>query len=339
MTDFTTLLGALAILLPATLAGLHVFIRRRLAAEARAEWIERQSAKPATIEGVTEAEFIRLFVLSHAPRWMLYAAGGLAAALAATPVALFVIPFVYNQVWLLNGAPDWAGETGYVYQFTPDVRSDRRLGGGGGLLRPVDAPAHARAVQSRPGACARRTHPRRHRLAAAPEMGPARPARRLSLTEHIMEFLHAMVRVSDVEESLRFYCEGLGLKEIRRTDSEAGRFTLIFLASADDMKRGGFSGEESPIPAGLPCIELTHNWDPEDYDGGRNFGHLAWRVQDIYALCARLQGMGYEINRPPRDGRMAFVKSPDGISFEFLQAGDPLPPAEPWASMENSGSW
>jgi hypothetical protein len=118
MTDFTTLLGALAILLPAALAGLHVFIRRRLAAEARAEWIERQSAKPATIEGVTEAEFIRLFVLSHAPRWMLYAAGGLAAALAATPVALFVIPFVYNQVWLLNGAPDWAGETGYVYQFT-----------------------------------------------------------------------------------------------------------------------------------------------------------------------------------------------------------------------------
>ncbi len=154
-----------------------------------------------------------------------------------------------------------------------------------------------------------------------------------------MEYLHTMVRVSDIEESLRFYCEGLGLREIRRMDSEAGRFTLVFLASPDDLKRGAFSGAESPIPAGLPCIELTHNWDPEAYGGERNFGHMAYRVQDVYALCARLQGMGYVIHRPPRDGRMAFVKSPDGISIELLQAGDPLEPAEPWASMENTGSW
>tara|TARA_R110002072_G_scaffold66640_6_gene164120 strand:- start:524 stop:988 length:465 start_codon:yes stop_codon:yes gene_type:complete len=154
-----------------------------------------------------------------------------------------------------------------------------------------------------------------------------------------MEFLHTMVRVSDVEASLRFYCEGLGLKEIRRTDSEQGRFTLIFLASPDDLKRGGFTGDESPIPAGLPCLELTHNWDPESYEGGRNFGHVAYRVADIYASCAHLDGMGYTIHRPPRDGRMAFVKSPDGISVELLQAGDALPKQEPWASMDNSGSW
>ena len=154
-----------------------------------------------------------------------------------------------------------------------------------------------------------------------------------------MEYLHTMVRVSDVDTSLRFYCEGLGLKEIRRTDSEAGRFTLIFLASLDDMKRGGFTGEESPIPSGLATIELTHNWDPEDYDSGRNFGHLAYRVADIYAICAHLDAMGYVISRPPRDGRMAFVKSPDGISIELLQAGDALPAQEPWVSMDNTGSW
>lgn len=154
-----------------------------------------------------------------------------------------------------------------------------------------------------------------------------------------MEFLHTMVRISDVEASLRFYCEGLGLKEIRRIDSEPGRFSLIFLASPDDMKRGGFTGEERPIPPGLPCLELTYNWDSEDYDGGRNFGHVAYRVADIYAICAHLDAMGYVIHRPPRDGRMAFVKSPDGISIEFLQAGEALPPQEPWASMENSGSW
>lgn len=154
-----------------------------------------------------------------------------------------------------------------------------------------------------------------------------------------MEYLHAMVRVSDLDASLRFYCDGLGLKEIRRIDNEAGRFTLVFLASPDDLARGGFSGEERPMPAGLPCVELTWNWDEAGYDGGRNFGHLAWRVKDIYALCAHLQDMGYVIARPPRDGRMAFVRSPDAISIELLQAGDALPPAEPWASMGNTGSW
>ncbi len=154
-----------------------------------------------------------------------------------------------------------------------------------------------------------------------------------------MEFLHTMVRVSDIDASLRFFCDGLGLREIRRMDSEKGRFTLVFLASPDDIERGGFSGEEKPIPAGLPCIELTYNWDPEEYEGGRNFGHLAYRVKDIYALCERLESMGYTINRPPRDGRMAFVRSPDGISIELLQAGDAKPAAEPWASRENVGAW
>ena len=154
-----------------------------------------------------------------------------------------------------------------------------------------------------------------------------------------MEYLHTMIRVSDVEATLHFFCDGLGLKEIRRFDSEAGRFTLIFLASPDDMKRGGFTGEENPIPAGLPTVELTHNWDPEDYPGGRNFGHLAYRVQDIYAVCARMAGLGFKIHRPPRDGRMAFVKSPDGISVELLQAGEARELQEPWASMENIGNW
>lgn len=154
-----------------------------------------------------------------------------------------------------------------------------------------------------------------------------------------MEYLHTMIRVSDVDATLRFFCDGLGMKEIRRVDSEAGRFTLIFLASPDDLKRGGYTGEESPIPAGLPTIELTHNWDPEDYSGGRNFGHLAYRVQDIYAICARMAGLGYTVHRPPRDGRMAFLKSPDGISIELLQAGDARAPQEPWSSMENTGSW
>lgn len=138
-----------------------------------------------------------------------------------------------------------------------------------------------------------------------------------------MKFLHTMVRVSDVDESLRFYCEGLGLTETRRYDNEKGRFTLIFLAAPGD------DGGE---------IELTHNWDEKGYDGGRNFGHLAYRVKDIYALCAHLQDMGYTINRPPRDGHMAFVRSPDNISVELLQEGD-LEPKEPWASMPNVGEW
>jgi lactoylglutathione lyase len=138
-----------------------------------------------------------------------------------------------------------------------------------------------------------------------------------------VKYLHTMIRVSDVEATLRFF-ELLGLSELRRFDNEAGRFTLIFLAAPGDE------------PA---QVELTHNWDESGYTGGRNFGHLAYAVDDIYAACARLQAGGVTINRPPRDGRMAFVKSPDGISIELLQAGPALAPAEPWASMANTGSW
>ncbi|AVX04758.1 VOC family protein [Maritalea myrionectae] len=139
-----------------------------------------------------------------------------------------------------------------------------------------------------------------------------------------MKYLHTMVRISNIDESLRFYCEGLGLQENRRIDNEKGRFTLIFLSAPGD--------EEAQV-------ELTYNWDPEEYDGGRNFGHLAYRVKDIYALCQHLMDMGYTINRPPRDGHMAFVRSPDNISFELLQEGDSLEPKEPWASMSNTGEW
>jgi lactoylglutathione lyase len=139
-----------------------------------------------------------------------------------------------------------------------------------------------------------------------------------------IKYLHTMVRVTDVEDSLRFYCDLLGLREIRRRDSEQGRFTLIFLAP---------EGQEEAQ------VELTHNWDPEEYGAGRNFGHLAYAVEDIYAICQRLHDAGVTINRPPRDGNMAFVKSPDGISVELLQMGDALPPQEPWASMPNTGSW
>ncbi|MEP3071312.1 VOC family protein [Maricaulis sp.] len=157
-----------------------------------------------------------------------------------------------------------------------------------------------------------------------------------------MRYLHTMVRVSDLDASLRFYCEGLGLKEISRMDSEKGRFTLIFLATPEDVEAAGYPGgvyTGGKIPEGLPCVELTHNWDPEEYSGGRNFGHLAYRMDNVYDTCAHLQAMGYTINRPPRDGHMAFVRSPDGISVELLQRGDNLPPQEPWASMENTGSW
>ncbi len=139
-----------------------------------------------------------------------------------------------------------------------------------------------------------------------------------------MEYLHTMVRISDIDESLDFYCNALGLEEVRRRDSEKGRFTLIFLRAPGDD-----SGE----------IELTYNWDPEAYSGGRNFGHLAYRVDNIYEICQRLTDKGVTINRPPRDGHMAFVRSPDNISIELLQKGDPLPPQEPWASMENTGTW
>ena len=139
-----------------------------------------------------------------------------------------------------------------------------------------------------------------------------------------MKYLHTMVRVSDLGQSLDFYCNKLGLKEIRRVEHEQGRFTLSFLAAEDD--------EDAQI-------ELTHNWDPEDYDGGRNFGHLAYQVDDIYDTCERLKTAGVVINRPPRDGYMAFVRSPDGISIELLQKGGALPSCEPWASMPNTGEW
>jgi lactoylglutathione lyase len=146
-----------------------------------------------------------------------------------------------------------------------------------------------------------------------------------------LNYLHTMVRISDVDKSLDFYCNKLGLTEIRRVDSEAGRFTLIFLAAPGDQARA--RAEQAPM------LELTHNWDPEVYAGGRNFGHLAFRVADIYSTCTHLQDGGVVINRPPRDGRMAFVRSPDGISIELLQKGDALPTREPWASMPNTGTW
>ncbi len=146
-----------------------------------------------------------------------------------------------------------------------------------------------------------------------------------------MQFLHTMVRVSDLDASLHFYCDLLGLKEVRRKDNDKGRFTLVFLAAPED--------EERSSQLNAPELELTWNWDPEEYHGGRNFGHLAYRVDDIYALCQKLMDNGVTINRPPRDGHMAFVRSPDGISVELLQKGDALEPAEPWASMENTGSW
>ena len=139
-----------------------------------------------------------------------------------------------------------------------------------------------------------------------------------------MKYLHTMVRVSDLESSLDFYCNKLGLEELRRYDNEQGRFTLVFLAAPGDE---------------TAQVELTYNWDPEDYLEGRNFGHLAYSVDDIYALCQQLADHGVTINRPPRDGRMAFIRSPDNISIELLQQGEPLPPAEPWLSMKNSGHW
>jgi lactoylglutathione lyase len=139
-----------------------------------------------------------------------------------------------------------------------------------------------------------------------------------------VKYLHTMVRVADLPAALRFYCDALGLREVRRTENERGRFTLVFLAAP---------GDESAQ------VELTWNWDPESYTGGRNFGHLAYAVDDIYATCQRLMDHGVTINRPPRDGHMAFVRSPEQISIELLQSGAPLPPREPWASMPNTGSW
>jgi len=146
-----------------------------------------------------------------------------------------------------------------------------------------------------------------------------------------MQYLHTMVRIRDIDASLDFYCNKLGLEEVRRYESKQGRFTLVFLAAPDDEGRA--RSEQAPL------VELTYNWDPEEYTGGRNFGHLAFRVDDIYAACQRLMEGGVTINRPPRDGHMAFVRSPDGISIELLQKGEALPSSEPWASMTNTGSW
>ena len=146
-----------------------------------------------------------------------------------------------------------------------------------------------------------------------------------------MRYLHTMVRVRDLDESLDFYCGKLGLVEVRRAEYPRGRFTLVFLAAPEDVERA--KRERAPL------LELTWNWDPEEYTGGRNFGHLAYEVEDIYDLCQRLMEAGVTINRPPRDGRMAFIRSPDGISIELLQRGEPLPVREPWASMPNVGTW
>jgi len=146
-----------------------------------------------------------------------------------------------------------------------------------------------------------------------------------------MRYLHTMVRVKDLDAALDFWCDKLGLVEIRRMENEQGRFTLVFLAAPEDAERSKETAS--------PQVELTYNWEPEDYTGGRNFGHLAYEVDDIYAACRRLMDGGVTINRPPRDGRMAFVRSPDGISVELLQKGGRLEPAEPWLSMPNTGTW
>lgn len=146
-----------------------------------------------------------------------------------------------------------------------------------------------------------------------------------------MRYLHTMVRVGDLGAALDFYCAKLGLVELSRNENQAGRFTLVFLAAPDDL--------ELARERKAPMVELTYNWDERDYPGGRNFGHLAYRVTDIYATCTKLMEGGVAINRPPRDGRMAFVRSSDGISIELLQAGDALAPAEPWVSMPNIGTW
>ena len=146
-----------------------------------------------------------------------------------------------------------------------------------------------------------------------------------------MNFLHTMVRVKDLEKSMDFYCNILGLEEVRRYDSEKGKFSLIYLAAPGDLPNAKTSK--------APLLELTYNWEPEDYKGGRNFGHLAYGVENIYETCQKLRDAGVTINRPPRDGHMAFIKSPDGISIELLQKGDSLAAIEPWVSMENIGSW
>lgn len=149
--------------------------------------------------------------------------------------------------------------------------------------------------------------------------------------EVVLEYLHTMIRIRDIDASLDFFCNKLGLVEINRRESPAGRYTLIFLAAPNDSERA--KRDKAPM------VELTYNWDPEQYTGGRNFGHLAYRVDNIYEVCQRLMDGGVIINRPPRDGYMAFIRSPDQISIELLQKGEPLPAQEPWVSMANSGEW
>lgn len=146
-----------------------------------------------------------------------------------------------------------------------------------------------------------------------------------------MKYLHTMVRVADLDRALDFYCGKLGLSEVRRMENEKGRFTLVFLAAPEDVERAETDR--------APLVELTYNWDPEHYDGGRNFGHLAYEVDDIYATCDKLMKAGVTINRPPRDGNMAFIRSPDNISIELLQKGPAKAPQEPWTSMQNTGVW
>ncbi|MYB33651.1 MAG: lactoylglutathione lyase [Gammaproteobacteria bacterium] len=146
-----------------------------------------------------------------------------------------------------------------------------------------------------------------------------------------MRYLHTMVRVADLDTSLKFYCDCLGLTEIRRLESKEGRFSLIYLAAPED--------EDNATSSDTPLLELTYNWDPEEYGGGRNFGHLAYEVDNIYDICQHLMDNGITINRPPRDGWMAFIRSPDNVSIELLQRGDRLPVQEPWASMQNTGEW
>lgn len=146
-----------------------------------------------------------------------------------------------------------------------------------------------------------------------------------------MKYLHTMIRVSNLDETIDFFSSNFGMVETRRIDSEQGRFTIVFLAASEDVENA--NTDQSPV------LELTHNWDPEEYSGGRNFGHLAYAVDDIYDSCQTLMDNSVTINRPPRDGRMAFIQTPDGISIELLQKGDSLPKQEPWASMKNTGSW
>lgn len=170
---------------------------------------------------------------------------------------------------------------------------------------------------------------RRRQIAPATAKGAEPPA--ITKEGQSVKYLHTMVRVTDLEASLDFYCKKLGLKEVARTENERGRFTLVFLSAPGD--------EAAARENRAPLVELTYNWDPEAYDGGRNFGHLAYAVDDIYAVCQQLMDGGVTINRPPRDGHMAFVRSPDNISIELLQSGPALPPQEPWASMPNTGAW